>query len=786
MDPIIDNSLFFTSEILHTKDLSSSIISSYSPSSNTINDDDVRNIIICHKDKTSFYKATRRSRRTAQRVWSALFTDHYQYENKSIDIKVCDGYYVGKKQSNVDSDYSNQGSQDNVDGAIHKRLITEFGPCIDVIDVCEDDLKVIKFNSDNLRGNNNDCQSGEEMSTNESEVDVIFFNLDSVENSTMQQQIHFDLMQNVFTTLIQKVSGKGMKNFIIHLKSETFYHAVTSKNGSGQNHQACCISGVELQQYMLSNGGSGNNDESINTDATPIRRLRDKKGAANCPLTIYPARYIEIPSSSCASSSDGSEQTNEICRFYNYDSERGCLRSKKAQQNSKVKGCDMDHDHCHKCGDRGHRAFECPNSANRQVEGSVVFRKTENGMISIPFDQHNTTTIGSASRDSTSLPALLVLGGRLRGRTLATCEMLPLSSSSTSNSNDEQQSWISLPNLREHRGSHAACSAVGCGVVFVMGGGTADGNSDDVEILNFGSTKQQKQTSLVKDDAQESVNKTGSEWRWHTMAGKLSSPRHAFGAVSCVTSKQTINNDVPMTSVSLFAVGGWKYGSVSCESMERLTFHLPRSEDITSSEHRIDLEWLYNHAQWELCAPLLLPRRLHSVAASADGSSIYVFGGYVDERRTTSSIERYDITTDSWSELDDLPFGQHNCPLVQAVADGNSFLVFPYSTERSKECNNGVLPMVLRYTPGADVPFSPINVPNNDYEQYLRLPIASWHSFSVTKSTSLNKVYLVGGTIKGKWTNRSYELDLITLEWKEMPKMTFARRRLATIVLERC
>ena len=80
---------------------------------------------------------------------------------------------------------------------------------------------------------------------------------------------------------------------------------------------------------MLSNGGSGNNDES-NTDATPIRRLREKKGAANCPLTIYPARYIEILSSS---SSGGSEKTKEICRFYNYDSERGCLRSKKAQQN---------------------------------------------------------------------------------------------------------------------------------------------------------------------------------------------------------------------------------------------------------------------------------------------------------------------------------------------------------------------------------------------------------------------------------------------------------------------
>ena len=233
-----------------------------------------------------------------------------------------------------------------------------------------------------------------------------------------------------------------------------------------------------------------------------------------------------------------------------------------------------------------------------------------------------------------------------------------------------------------------------------------------------------------------------------------------------------------MISVSLYAVGGWQYGSVSCESMERLNFQYPTNKG--GAPNHVDIEWLYNRASWELCAPLILPRRLHSVATSADGTAIYVFGGYIDERRTTPSIERYDIVADKWSAFDKLPFGEHNCPLVQAVAyQTNSFLVFPYSTEQSDEDMDA--PLVLRYTPGSDTLFTPISIRNG---QQLRLPIVSWHSFSATLSTTLNKVFLVGGTVKGKWTNRSYELDLSTLEWTELPKMTFARRRLATVVLE--
>ena len=93
--------------------------------------------------------------------------------------------------------------------------------------------------------------------------------------------------------------------------------------------------------------GNGTSGSAIiaNDDAPPIiRRLRDRKAAADCPLSVHPARYVEIPSSSRASSShddeeggdgacvvDGGASVVEICRFHNYDAQRGCLRSARAR-----------------------------------------------------------------------------------------------------------------------------------------------------------------------------------------------------------------------------------------------------------------------------------------------------------------------------------------------------------------------------------------------------------------------------------------------------------------------
>jgi len=663
---LIEGDMFFlSSEVIHSRDLFSYRIPI--SSTTTINETKHQHIIIilCHKDKTSFYKSTRKSNRTASRVWSGLFPTTDNANTSESSHEICDGYHV-----------STDSQQDTT--AIHKRLTTEFGKYSTAIDVDIPNLSLTKYSS---FGDTIERKRG---------VDVIFFELDTsttnVDNDSTRD--HFQMIQNVVSKLIKKQD----RSAIIHLKCDTIHRAISTMSSKSK-----CISGVELEQYIL--------DESKSSSNAPIRRLRDKKGASNCPLTLYPPRYVDKENKGVI----------EICRFHNYDAERGCLRMKRSKQNASVKECEMDHDHCHKCGG-SHRAFECPDiSLQYTNQSSVVFRRSTDGIIiSEPFDKNKANN--SATRETTSLPALLVLGGRMRGRTLATCEMLPLS---TSTSNDKNQ-WLSLPNLQEHRGSHAACSAAG--VVFVMGGGTSDGNSDTVEVLDF--------TNSTSSETE------AKEWKWHTMASKLSSPRHAFGAVSCISRNQPSND---MTFVSLYAVGGWQYGSLSCESLERLTFEYQSDE----KRGTLDMDWLYNQAEWELCAPLILPRRLHSVAASKDGISIYVFGGFIDERRTTSSIERYDIDTDTWSAVDKLPF--ENCPLVQAVAVGeSSFFVFPYSTEQSTECYEA--PLVMRYTPGSDdVLFSPISLPNGDE---LRLPITSWHSFTATLSTTLNRLYLIGGTIR--------------------------------------
>lgn len=805
------NAVFFPSEILHLH----SLPPSSSPSNNTdggkkssSNPINRKNVVICYKDRISFYKSTRKVRRTATRIWS--WSVEAAVSDKEVVCEVRNVHYIGKRSSSPSPSLTRLAvvNEDDEKTAICKRLAIEFSSnsrnttilTLQTIDEDEYNLHVTNFHSDeNLDYGSN--------------INVIFIDLDVIiHNDNYKCGInHFNLIQSILTSsLIQNNNNEDLTGggSIVHIRSEVLCRITTTMNTTVGAKNG--VSGDDILQHCLSlkNDTSTNNNKVEHTST--IRRLRDEKSASNCPLVMYPPRYIELsrpPSSTNDNEDDEGNDDNryifgellEICRFHNYDTERGCLRSKKAKLNVHSKGCQLDHDHCHNCGEERHRAFECPdvvpsdfNNNNSDNKSSVVFRmissKDGNRILSIPYRGSSENYYQSSSPGVLQdLPsALIVLGGRLRGRTLATCEMLFLTSpssysttsvSSQTNNEDghQQRCWCPLPNLFEHRGSHAACSPSGSKLIFVMGGGTADGNSDIVELLDFtqrlGSSSSST-TSLVKDT---------NEWRWRKLESRLSSPRHAFGAVSC---SAAATSELP--SVSIFVVGGWKYGSVSCESMERLNF---------DPHHGTGEEWAQQQPQqqWETCSSLLLPRRLHSVVASADNSSIYVLGGFINERTTTRSIERYDICTNKWTAVEELPFHEHNCPLIQAVADEDgTFLIFPFSSEQKEIIDNA--PLVLRYTPGSNTPFLPISVPISVFDythhqqqqnnNYLKLPIANWHSFSVTKSKSLKKAYLVGGTINGKWTNKSYELDLISFDWTELPPMTFPRRRLAAVVLE--
>ncbi|KAL3788201.1 hypothetical protein HJC23_004668 [Cyclotella cryptica] len=781
--PVVDF-VFFPSDVLHSSELPSINIRQNS----TSYPDGKLQLVICHKDDSSFYKSTRKIFRTATRLLSAVTPEEGALVGGIADR--CIGYWIGNQEKAGEAPIQNKRNDD----AIHRRLKTEFGPSDTVqftvgLDQFGDAtmnnegiaLNALKFDSSKTGGDatnvmDSPCDHRKPPSIIFLDLDRLFQSLSLVIHTLQKTEdlvrVHWSLFQKVISSLsIQLHSDTGINSFI-HVKSAMLYRAVAELSSSGDlvkpNSRLITRSSIDTYFDSRDCDYSTLKHESPPEDASSsenvIRRLRQVKGASGCPLSLHPIRYIE------RSAPDGTHQLIEICRFHNFDSERGCLRSKKALLNSNVKGCSLDHEHCHNCARTGHRALECPQqqqkpggdfflTENERSLQPMVFTKSEDGrfkITDISRYEESKTVDSNLDYSKITLPSLLVLGGRLRGRTLASSEVLPLSSDANKAS-PEMYHWRKMPNLLEHRGSHAACSPVGTGLAFVLGGGGVDGNLDSVECFSFGDENTYDRTLPVKR-------------RWHKMSGKLSSPRHAFGSVACIVKESSSHDQM---SVTLFSVGGWKYGSVSCESTEKLIFQHPCRGTIAN--------------QWEICAPLLKPRRLHSVAASVDGSSIYVFGGFVDERFTTASIEMYDIASNQWRACHELPYGDLNSPLVQAIPDWsskeNSFLIFPFSSsEKENPSSNSY---VLRYKPCSNNPFSSIFVSNENGDgQRLHLPLRNWASFSATSSRILSKAYLIGGTIDGKWTARGFELDLLTMTWTELPEMACARRRLAALVVE--
>ena len=712
--PIIMTPLtvFFPSEILQSKDLSiNNIHLDYADKG-----PQWKLVIICHKYDSSLYKSTRKIGRTAKRLLSTV-TGEEEAQN-------CNVYWIktGKNEQ-----------------SIQKRLDSEFSLTESFEFSIDEHVNNIAPRCDSGKWQASRFSSCVKSATPDSYKDhcnIIILDLDRLfncasptdANENVNKMSCWSSADKVISSLLSSSQHDSKFSSVVHIKSEILHQAVSNilASETGGISKSYVLRN-DLEAYVQSAKDHFTTRWQQQPDKV-IRRLRQTKGAADCPLSTYPIRYIQQDS-----------KLIEVCRFHNYDRERGCLRSKRVRENPNTKGCEMDHRHCHLCGKVGHKALECtemhPRNPNASLE-PMVFAEID-GQLTLLSDVQQCQNVS----DKMSLPSLAVLGGRLRGKTLASCEVLPLTTDAS------HGTWKRMPNLLEHRGSHAACSPTGSGLVFVMGGGGVDGNLDTVEFCSLGGS---------------------GNVRWQKMKGSLLSPRHAFGSVACVEKSKPDNE----TSVSLFAVGGWKYGSVSCESVERLSFLHP-CDNLTA-------------CRWETCAPLLTPRRLHSVAASTDGTSIYVFGGFINERLKTSSIEKYDISSNQWTVCDRLPFGEHNCPLVQAIPNwsknDNSFLIFPYGSEKDE------LIEVLQYTPGLENPFAPVFVQSTECNytkgQKLHLPLKNWAAFSATTWSSELKVYLIGGTVNGKWTSRGFELDLQTMKWRELPEMLCARRRSVALIVE--
>ena len=298
------------------------------------------------------------------------------------------------------------------------------------------------------------------------------------------------------------------------------------------------------------------------------KRENDRRNARSgkvggAPMDRYP---LKMPVRYAAT--DG----KEICRFHNY-SQAGCIRGQQGR-------CNLNHDTCHWCGERGHVAFNCSKESSSMSEAFG-----EDARLRAPLQK--------------PAPFLYVLGGRLRGKTLISCERLNLQGIT------DKSQWECAPALMDHRGSHGSASLDGKNDIYVVGGGGLRANLSSGEHLNT----------------------TSGHRAWQYLP-RLTDPRHAFVLVANPEEN------------ALYAIGGWTHGNTPLASVERLD--------------------LRKQTGWTKMPSLGIARRLHG--AAVHNGSIYVFGGSHGQgnfaaKVRTPSVEsfRTGLPNGGWVRRKDLP-----------------------------------------------------------------------------------------------------------------------------------
>ena len=284
--------------------------------------DEGYNVVICYRDNSSLYKATRKIRRTADRICTALQSAVFEGVATTERARHYDGYFI----TTTDSHLCNKVLAKRRNDAIRRRLASDFEAPLVEIETNEPSIRLDVFNG---KGN----QQDETWNVTFLDMDALLVADSGPEMQTSSTLAHLKMLHKMH--LVLKQYGKRDTNSIVHVKSEALYQVVASIGGCKG------VSGLDIERHCKTATG----DVTSHITGITIRRLQNKKSASRCPLTIYPPRYIELPTS-YDDDCDNTMSIVEICRFHNHDAARGCLRSKKAQQNAKVKGCDLDHKHC--------------------------------------------------------------------------------------------------------------------------------------------------------------------------------------------------------------------------------------------------------------------------------------------------------------------------------------------------------------------------------------------------------------------------------------------------------
>ena len=425
----------------------------------------------------------------------------------------------------------------------------------------------------------------------------------------------------------------------------------------------------------------------------------------------------------------------EICRFHNYSAD-GCIRREKFGM------CMFDHEHCHWCGEHGHRAWECEHAVTAHQSAVVddglapaappvrdpndgTANGVANGTASGGVDGLANGIDDGLAKVSLAQPEYVyvyVAGGRNRGQTVGVTERYSL----------RRKRWERGPHIGEPRGSHGLAAANG--VVFAVAGGGIKSNLATAEALH-----------VVADHA-------STAW---VPAGAVAEARHALNA--CNTGDWGV-----------CAIGGWADGNSCTGAVDFLNLRT----DPTSTT-------------WRSLAPLNTPRKLHGAAGLPDGR-LFVFGGRIGDDARVGPIagaEAYDPASNEWRDVAPLPFGACACACHDG-SDTRSHRVYVAtwgadnpegnaSTKRGgKDPRVGEAGALWRYDPDADT-----------YERFCRLPLPEWYGFAMCAHDGW--VYLIGGSTAGRWTGAAFRKrvdDGGESEWEQLPPMKMTRRRTAAAV----
>ena len=433
----------------------------------------------------------------------------------------------------------------------------------------------------------------------------------------------------------------------------------------------------------------------------------------------------------------------EICRFHNYSAD-GCIRREKFGM------CMFDHEHCHWCGEHGHRAWECEHAVKAHQSAVVddglapaaapvrdpndgtangVANGTANGVVdglaNGVVDRLANGIDEGLAKVSLAQPEdvyVYVAGGRNRGQTVGVTERYSL----------RRKQWERGPHIADPRGSHGLAAANG--VVYAVAGGGIKSNLATAEALH-----------AVADHA-------STAW---VPAGVVAEARHALSA--CNTGDWGV-----------CAIGGWADGN-SC----------------TGAVDFLDLRTDPTSTTWRSLAPLITPRKLHGAAGLPDGR-LFVFGGRIgDHGGPIAGAEAYDPTSNEWRAIRPLPIGACACACVDGSDEGKG-TQYVYvatwgadnpegnkSTKRGgKDPRVGEAGALWRYDPDADT-----------YERVCGLPLPEWYGFAMCAFDGW--VYLIGGSTAGRWTGAAFRRRVDQggeSEWEELPPMKVVRRRTAAAV----